>query len=270
MSVTSSVEELIEGTKDQDNRAVFKDLWDILSAVKDKIGQRFLLQKDPCCEDLENFTGVLEGSIGRVQAYTCDEMDWLIHSFIGTPGQGFTNMHLTAWLAPLVRVPHFGMALGTIPDLFVYLDYIPRVDVMADLDYLDRYVEPLNETFLAYEKDEAFSPFVSQNVTMRSALTAASLCYVAKPSGLNIKKIEKTAMEMVERWLLFYDLAERVPVSMQMALAERDLMVRRAIVERDPANVMGEKIFGEKMTKRLVGTLWGEGRKSKRAGGIIQ
>ena len=175
-SVTLSVEELIEQTPDRDNKESFKQMWSLLGELREKMEGRFDLELDPSTKDLGQYTSLDGSAMGQLQALRSDEMDWLIHSFIGTPGQSFTNMHLTAWLGPQTRVPHFGMALGTIPDMFVYLDYVPRVDVMADLDYLDTYIEPLNSAYMDFEADPEFSPFVSRTLYMRQAQTKASLC----------------------------------------------------------------------------------------------
>ena len=40
----------------------------------------------------------------------------------------------------------------------------------------------------------------------------------------------------------------------------RDLAVRRNVADRDPANAMGVRFFGEEMTERLVRSLWGGDR----------
>ena len=58
------------------------------------------------------------------------------------PPLGFTNMHVTAWLGPHIDVPHLGIAWGTLPDLWFYIDYNPRSDLMLDTDALDKYWEP--------------------------------------------------------------------------------------------------------------------------------
>lgn len=265
-STILSVDELITQTPDRDNREQFSEMWRILCELRERIGQRFELKPDPSVEDLASY-GSTDGSTkGHLSAWAGDEIDWMIHSFMGTPARSFSNMHLTAWLGPQVDVPHFGMALGTIPDMFVYLDLVPRADLLTDLDYLDRYYEPRNARFLDFEGDFEFKPFVSRTLYMRQAQSRTSLCYMAKPTAANIDKVRKAAHEMLDQWLRFVDEARPVPVEKQAQLAARDLFVRRAISERDPANVMGEKIFGKQLTDRLVGTLWGNGRVLKRAG----
>jgi hypothetical protein len=265
-STTQSVDELIQQSPDRNNQAQFQEMWQILCEVRGKIDAHFALTLDASVKDLADY-GTADGSTkGHLTAWSGDEVDWLIHSYMGTPARSFSNMHLTVWLGPQIDVPHFGMALGTIPDMFVYLDLIPRVDLTTDLDYLDRYYEPSNATFLEFEANPAFSPFVSRCLYMRQAQSRTSLCYKAAPSAANIDLVRKAAHAKVDEWLQLVAAAKPVPVEQQAALAQRDLLVRRTISERDPANIMGEKIFGKDLTDRLVGTLWGHNRASKRPG----
>ena len=264
--VIQSVEELMEKSPEVDNQAVFEQLWAITGEIRAKIEGRFKLERDPAMLDLEKYSAIAGGGEGHLHALTGEEIDWMIHSYFGNPSQGFTNMHLTTWLGPQTNVPHWGMALGTIPDMFIYLDYIPRVDLTQDVHYLDKYYEEQNDVFMGFEGDAEFQPFVSRTIYMRLAQSPTSLCYVAKPSQENIKKIRETAHLMMDRWLAWVDLAKKKPVAEQVELADGDLKLRKTISQRDPANVMGEKLLGTELTKRLVGTLWGEGRQSRRAG----
>ena len=54
---------------------------------------------------------------------------------------------------------------------------------------------------------------------------------------------------MMDRWLGWLDVAKTVPAGEQAELAARDLLIRKAIVERDPANVMGERLFGKELNR---------------------
>lgn len=265
-SVIHSVEELIGQTPDRDNRLVFQQMWQLLGELRERIGKRFELSLDPSVADLASYGSADQSTKGHLTAWSGDEMDWLIHSFMGTPQRSFCNMHLTSWLGPQINVPHFGMAMGTIPDMFVYLDLVPRTDLTVDLDYLDKYYEPRNAAYLEFEADPEFTPFVSRSLYMRQAQSRTSICYMAKPTARNIERVRQAAHAMMDQWLQFIDAAKPVPVEQQATLAARDLHMRRSISERDPANVMGEKIFGKELTERLVGVLWGQGRQSKRAG----
>lgn len=265
--VTKSVLELVDARPDVDNRELFDALWSILVELRRKIEARFELRPDPSTADLQPYTAEHGEGKGVLATYSGPEIDWLVHSWVGTPHTSFSNMHLTAWLGPHIRVPHLGMALGTMPDIFVYMDYVPRVDLMVDLAYLDRYYEPANARAIQIAGDPAFTPFFSRSLYMRQSQSHASICAMVKPRPETLGTIRKIGHEMVDRWIGWIDAAEPVPEAERPALAARDLLVRRTIAERDPANAIGVRLFGAPMTERLVRGLWGGDRAGAAPGG---
>lgn len=265
-SVTESVEDLISADPNVDNKNLFKDLWSITGDLRSQLDKRFDLKLDASCSDLQPYQSLDGKAKGFLSTWANSEVDWLVHSYLGTPGQSFSNMHLHTWLGPQINVPHFGMALGTIPDIFFYLDGIPRVELGQNLEYMDHYYEEANEVYLKFEEDPEFVPFVSRSLLMRQAQSAASLCYMVKPSVKNIEKIQNASQGLLTRWLGWLDAAQLLPMQEQEKLSERDLHQRKSIAVRDPANVIADKMFGKEMANRLVGTLWGENRSLPRAG----
>jgi hypothetical protein len=260
-----SVQDIHDDHGPTDSTATFDRLWSIMGDVKAKIDARFDTEQDPSTTDLESYGGPT-GPRGTLAAYVGTEIDWMIHSWIGDPETGFTNMHLTAWLGPQVKVPHLGMAWGTLPDLWCYIDLQPRAELIVDLDHLDRYFEPFNERFLELREREDLSPFVSRSLFIRQSVTPAACCFLTATDDEHLDLIEQLAHETVDAWLSHLDEAEAVPEEERFALAARDLAVRRNVAERDPANVMGVRFFGEEMTERLVRALWGADRELPGAG----
>lgn len=258
---TQSLLELVDARPEVDNQELFDALWQILAELRAKVNARFALTPDPSTANLQPYHSLDGQAKGFLSGFSGPEIEWMVHSWIGTPQTSFTNMHLTIWLRPQTRVPHFGMALGTMPDIFVYMDYVPRVDLMTDLDYLDRYYEPVNQSFLRLKQDSRFSPFVSKTVYMRQSQSHTSHCYLVPPSPETLTIIRDLAHEMMDRWLGWLDAPEPTPAAEQAALAQRDQFIRRAIAERDPANAMGVRLFGEPLTNQLVRALWGGDKK---------
>ncbi len=68
----------------------------------------------------------------------------------------------------------------------------------------------------------------------------------------------------LDNWFAMIDDATAVAAAERPALSERDLHIRRTITERDPANVVVEKLFGEDLGQRLVRQLWGADRQLPR------
>jgi hypothetical protein len=140
------------------------------------------------------------------------------------------------------------------------VDYVPRVDLLANPDYLDRYYEPHNEQYMEMRGAPGFSPFVSQTLYIRQSVSHTALCFVAERTPEVADRMIALADQRLTDWFGFLDEGHPVPPSERAALAERDLFVRRTVADRDPANVMGVRFFGEDMTERLVRSLWGGDR----------
>jgi hypothetical protein len=169
-------------------------------------------------------------------------------------------MHITISLGPQYLVPNFGFALGTVPDLFMYMDYLPRVDLLYNIDYADKYYSEVNEEFLELQANPAFKPFISRDLYTRIAMTPTAVGYGAEPVEANITVAETAALSRLDRWLDWVDTAEKTPVEARAAIAERDHQIRRNICERDPANQVAADLYGEEMADRLVKTISGANR----------
>lgn len=264
---TKSIAEMVAERPSVDNQDVFDELWAITTELKEKVFARFELNPDPCSEKYQPYGGGENAPQGFLNTFAGPEIDWLVYSNIGTPGTSFTNMHLTITLGSHIRVPNFGFALGTAPDIFMYMDYLPRVDLWTDIAYFDKYYEPGNERFMQLRNDERFSPFVSQSASMRLYQTALSNCYMVPANDETIAIVRETAHEMLDRWLDWIDEAEPVPEAERAALAARDQFVAKTICDRDPANAIAERLFGKETADDLVKTLWGGNRTLPRAEG---
>ena len=245
-----------------DVTATFTALAELVEDLKAKVEKRFALTRDPSTERFESYSG--DGPTGTIRGYSGPEIDWMIHSWIANPTASFTNIHLTIWLGPQVRVPHFGLAFGTFPQVWCYLDYVPRADLLTDLDYLDTYYEPWNERHLEVRARPGLDTFVSRALHVRESLTDTAHVFSVADHDLALRTIPELAHERIDRWLQWVDEAPAVPEDERAALRARDEAVRKNIAERDPANNMGVRYFGEEMTADLVRALWGGDRQLPR------
>ncbi len=263
------VQDIFDARGPRDVTATFNRLWAITGELMAKIQARFDLTRDPSTAELETYRGRAEHPSGSLTGYCGPEMDWLVHSWIGNPPLGFTNMHVTAWLGPHIDVPHLGVAWGTLPDLWFYMDFNPRSDLMIDTEALDKYWEPFNEEFLELRADEGLSPFTSRSLYVRQALSEVAVCFTTPGrthDEARLDQVSELAHRRVDQWLQWVDEAEPVPQQRREQLSADDLARRRNIAERDPANVMGERFFGPEMTRHLVRALWGGDRVLSRPG----
>ncbi len=255
-----SLLELVDERPHVDATGTFDVLWDTLTELRQKFDARFAVTQDPSTHDLSSYTSLDGNAQGSLRAYSSDEIDWFTHTWIGNPKFSFSNMHFSIWLGPHIDVPHFGLAMGTMPDVFFYCDFVPRADLTVNLDYLDRYYAPINDLYVETRNDPRFGQFVSKTPYMRHSQSQSSHCYLVKPETEIVQRLREIAHAMFDQWLVLVDSADPVPAADRSALAARDLHMRRAIADRDPANAMGDRLFGAEMTKRLVSGLWGGDR----------
>ncbi|MEU4317850.1 oxidoreductase [Nocardia fluminea] len=261
------VEQMVDENPRVDVTETFEEWRALLGGLKSRIAQRFELSRDPSTVDLESYGDPGTGPAGSLAAYSGPEIDWLVYSWIGDPRTGFVNLHLTVWLGPQTSVPHLGSAMLLWPQGWFYVDAVPRCDLVGDGAYFDRYYLPNDEPWLEFKVEHPeFSWFTSRTGFIRGSLSPTAHCYSFPPTRANIDTVADVLTGRVEQWLGWVDAAEPVPVADRAALAARDLAVRRNIAERDPANVMGERMFGADLTQRLVRALWGGDRELPRPG----
>ncbi len=262
-SILTSIKDMVENTPLQDRQSTFDQLWALTTELFERVQQRFELQLDPSCSDLRPYVGK-DGANGYLANFSGPQVDWLTHSWTGNPKASFTNMHLTVGLGPQTDVPHLGFALGTTPDFFVYMDYLPRRDMWTDPAYADHYYGEANAAYLKMQATPGFRPFVSQDFYTRVAQSPASICVGAEVTDEHLEVIRTTAHQHLDNWFAMIDRARVVTDDEQAALSARDLHVRRTITERDPANCVVDKLFGAELGARLVGQLWGRDRQLPR------
>lgn len=264
-AVTTSVEDLIGATPNIDNRDTFDALWAITCSMFEKVKARFDLTMDPSTADLQPYHGK-DGAAGFLSAYSGPQVDWLIHSWTGNPAASFTNMHLTINMGPQSDIPHFGFALGTMPDIFWYMDTMPRRELATNPAYVDRYWSgDANAAFMQQLSTPGFHPFVSRDAYTRVALSPNAFVYSAPNTPETMSNLEAACHAGLDRWLSWVEGAAVIPQAERAALSSRDAFIRRTICERDPANIIADRLFGTAMMERLVATLWGGNRTLPRA-----
>lgn len=241
-----------------DNTLVFEQLWSITQELRQKIEARFELHPEPATHDVQEFSSPDGNVKGSLNAFSGREIDWLVHSWLKK--SNFSTMRLTAWLGSHIRVPHFAIELGTVGNIFFYMDYVARTDLVTDLEYLDRYYEPVNQTFLTLQADSRLSSFTSKSLYIRVFQSPINLCCTCSDTEDTLELIRKLAHEMLDRWLSWIEEAEPVPEDARAALAKRDLFLRRTSAQRDPGNQLAAQMFGAELTDKLVRALWGGDR----------
>ncbi|MFB2771087.1 red chlorophyll catabolite reductase [Pelatocladus sp. BLCC-F211] len=247
---------MVEQQTNLDNTPVFEQLWKITNELREKLDARFELHPNHATQELQSYSSLTGEAHGSLKTFSGSEINWMVHAWLRDSKTGFSNMHLTIWLGSQIRVPHLAYGFGTVPHLFCYMDYIPRSDLFTDLEYLDRYYEPVNKRYLELQADPCLKEFISKTLYMRQAQSRTSICFTSQITNETMTLVQTIAHEMMDRWLIWVDRAEPVAQEEQQALAARDLFIRRTIAERDPDNQLAIRLFGAEMTDKLIRALW--------------
>lgn len=238
-----------------DRPILLEQLRGILSELYGKVTHQ--LSVSPKCDSLlENFSSPDGQFSGSLQTFAGPEIEWLVYSWLNATPMKFSTMRLSIWLGPQIQVPHLVFEFGTVPQLFFYMDYIPRVDLWTDLSYVEQYYEPTQSTYLKLRENPNLSLFVSKALYVRQVQSPVHFCFTCPGTEESLVLIRETAQAMCDRWLTWVDRAEPVPDEAQTALSKRDRQIRRISAERDPGNAAVAKVFGDEFANRLVRSLW--------------
>ncbi|KHL15800.1 red chlorophyll catabolite reductase (RCC reductase) [Mumia flava] len=252
---TKTIPEFLAEAPDVDSRELWQAFWEILTAAKDRITAELDVQPHPSSAGLSAWSTPDETYEGSLNTYAGDPdegVEWLVHSWIGNRRASILDMNLQVWLGPHVDVPHLVIVFGTIPNVFHFSDAIPRRDLMTDIDYLDRYYEPDNASWLALRGDDRFTWSVSHGTYMRAFLSPTGSSYVAERDESVIETLRAHVEERVTTWLGWVRDAEPVPVEQRAALRERDHALRTYAYTLDPMNELSKRFLGEQRVEELV------------------
>jgi hypothetical protein len=252
-----TIQEHLEQGGAVDATAALDRLWSIQSGWREQVLHHLDLTLDPSTEDVRSYTSTDGQARGEIYSYTGPQLAYFVNSWVGNPALGFTNLHFNLWVAPEYRVPHLGIVFGTIPDLFFYVDYASRVDMVEHADHLDRYFSLANDDYLAARELDGFTEFTSIDPYIRLSKSPVGIGGSAALTEPFIEQFAAIGQRYLDRWLGWMDDAERTPTDEIDAQRRRDLAMRREQGRRDPANPIGERMFGAEKASRLLNGLWG-------------
>lgn len=255
-AAAKSIQEMLDEGGPKDLGYAFDRFSAKMTDMREQVLAAVPLELDPDTEDIRTYEGS-GGVKGGLLSYRGELLDYFVASWVGNPGLGFLNMHFNAWVAPKYKIPHLGVVFGTVPDLFFYADFTPRVDMVEHADYSDRYYKPANDDFLALTGDERLKPFVSLEPYIRLSASPVASGYTGVVSDDTIDLVTGVAQKYLDRWLGWAKDPERTPADELAAIARRDKAIRMEQGHRDPANPVAVKFFGEEKSRRLLHGLWG-------------
>lgn len=249
---TKTIHEFLAEAPNVDVSAAWERSWKILSGVKERVAARFPVERHPSSVGREYYTSSNEQWEGSMNTFTGESVDWLVNSWLGSRKNSILDMNATVFLGQQTRVPHLIVVFGTIPKVFFYADYCPRVDIRTDESYLKKYYEPANSDFLKLRGDPRFTWSVSHGIYMRSMLSPVCLSVTAEMNDGVFDTLEEYVNTFVNRWFQYLDEAEPIPMNERAAQQEFDFKVRELGYKLDPMNKLAANIFGEGEVEKMV------------------
>ena len=249
---TKTIMEFLAENPNVDVSKAWERCLGIHSKIVDRVRARFPVQRHAQNEGEDYWNSPDKNLEGGFWGYTGEQVDWLVYSWLGNRKASILDMNATAFLSQQTRVPHMGVIFGTIPRLYFYAEYTPRVDLRTNYDYLVKYYEPANEDFLKFRSDPNWTRFVSHGTYLRALMSPVAVSSHAELNDDNIATCEKFLTKFEDRWFRWLDDAETVPENERAAQQAYDYKVRELGYRMDPMNVLPQRILGmEEFNRRL-------------------
>ncbi len=264
--ITEEFARHVESGLKQDTSTTYNEVLQLRDDIWTYISSELDFEEDFGCKDIESFSNLSGEHLGRMRNFTGAKdtpVDWVIHSDIGQPENTFTNIHLTFWMKDCTDVPHLGMAFGTLPEAFFYIDIMPRYELVTHPEHVEKYYDELNPLVMDFNKalfSENVMPFNAQMPFIRASLSPCAVAGVTPLSFFQTHAKDKI-WAVVKHWV---ELVKAAKVDTDKAACaerrQRDYQQRKSIVYLDPANPIAERLVGKDAADRLVRILAGEER----------
>ena len=249
---TKTIHEFLAENPNVDVSEHWKRLWGIQTGIIERVRDRFDVSKHPSCEGREYFTSKDEKMEGSFTGYSGTEVEWLVHSWIGNRKASILDINATVFLGQQTNIPHLIVIFGTVPKLFFYADYTPRVDIRTDIDYVRRFYEPANAECLKFRSNPNWTWSVSHGTYLRGLLSPICLSMIGELNDENIDTCEAYLGPFLDRWFKWQDEVEPLPESERPAQRAHDHRVRELGYREDPMNALVVPVFGEAEFNRML------------------
>lgn len=170
------------------------------------------------------------GQVGEVRVFAGEAVAKMVYISMTVPQFGLDSYMIFAFTPPDSPVPHFTLdSVLNAPDFAFHLDLIPRVDMGANLAYMDACFAPLTETYESAAQIEGLKP-AKLGPRQYAIMSPWMLVYRANESAF--EAIQAPVSAYLEHWASLVENglpAEATEGVSGEALAERDRR-NRAII----------------------------------------
>lgn len=190
---------------------------------------------------LESHAPMAQGKVGEVRVYGGGSLQKLVTCALVVPQIGLDSHMLFAFTPAESAVPHFTLdSVGAGPHCAFHLDLVPRLDLGANLAYMDEVYTPLTETCKATRAMEGLS---AAQLDIRQLAVMSPWMLVHRATAEAFSKIDDTVDAYLDHWfaLLEKGVSDKALEAVDSAqLAERDRRNREIIFDPDVDKVWNQ------------------------------
>jgi len=193
--------------------------------------------------------------LGACRLFTGERVRKMVYIGLTFPPAGLDSHMIFAFTPPDSLTPHFTLdSVLAGPHFAFHLDLIPRVDLGANLAYLNAVFQPLTAELDAARKIEGLTP-AHLSPRQYALMSPWMLAYRATESAF--AQIDGAVNAYLEHWFGVVENGVNAPVSDGLPPAERDRLNRAAIFnpEVDPVWAQIDRMLGAEVSERLQGIL---------------
>ena len=194
MSKQSDVKTIHEFLADNPNVDVSRQwerCWEIHGRIAERIIKHFDAKLHPISQGAEYYTSPDKQMEGAFFGYTAKDVDWFVRSWLGNRKASIIDMNINVALGQETQVPNLMIIFGTVPNLLFYADYVPRVDLKVNEDYVNRYYGgDVNKDYLEFRKNTDFVWSASHGPIIRGMQSPICSSYITALTDEHIDQCE--------------------------------------------------------------------------------
>jgi len=183
------------------------------------------------------------GNVGKVRVFKGEDIGELIYVGIVVPQIHLDSHMIFAFTPSGSAVPHFTLDSVAVPDGYAFhLDLIPRLDLGANLSYMDTVYGPLSPVF---DNAKKIKGLTKAHISQRQVALMSPWMLVHRADSNAFDAIQEPVADYLKHWLALLESGVEDAADASF-LAERDSANRSAIFnpEVDPVWEHIERLLG--------------------------
>ena len=252
-SDTKTIHEFLAENPNVDVSSQWERFWNIHGKIADRIIKHFDAKLHPISEGADYYTSPDGQMEAAFFGYTGNDMDWFVRSWLGNRKASIIDMNINVVLGQETQVPNLMIIFGTVPNMLFYADYVSRVDIKVNEEYLDKYYGgEANQDYLEFRSNTDFVWSASHGPAIRGMQSPVCSSYITDLTDEHIDQCEAYLQKFVDRWFGWLDEAEKLPAEKRDAQQEYDFTYREFTNRSDPMNVLAERVFGQEQGQYML------------------